>query len=331
MTVRTAWLLPEGQTREDTRLAPLGTMTPNGGGPLTSRGGVIAGGDPFALTGTGAMTAQVGLGRALVQGTAAQGAYPVAVTAPEAVTFDDGDANFNRIDTVCLRTYDALYDASGQTLAAVEVIRGTAAATPAAPAMPAGHLRLWDVTVRAGTSAGVGGIDWPSAVADRRAYTSSYGGITPPGYNSTWSGAYVGQWRDNAGTLERWDGAAWRVYRAPSLAAETTSSGASASTGFSLVAFQGARIAGVATLQYEVTRTGATLTATSTGHLVDVQVGTLPAGWRPRWDTEACASDGYGDGAARIGPDGAIVLRTWSANGTIEKDRTIRITPTYVL
>ncbi|WP_369377666.1 hypothetical protein [Streptomyces sp. cg36] len=208
MTVRSAWLLtaPGGQTREDTRITPLGTMAPEG--ELLTRDGVIAGGNPLRASGASAMAVQIGTGRAVVQGTLAQGAYPVAVTAPETLPIGAGHAQFTRIDSVVLKVYDGLYDTSGQTLARVEVIVGDANATPAPPPLPPATLRLWDITVPAGTSAGTGGINWATALTDRRRYTTSHGGITPPGGPST-PGAYVGQYRD-AGRLERWDGTAWR-------------------------------------------------------------------------------------------------------------------------
>ncbi|WHM36320.1 hypothetical protein [Streptomyces sp. BPTC-684] len=211
MTVRAAWLLtgpPSGQTRTDTRLAPVGTMQSEG--PLTSRSGVIAGGTPLEATGAGSMRVQISTGRAIVQGTSVQGAYPVAVTAPEVLVITDGHAQFDRIDTVVLRIYDQLFDISGQTLAQLEVLRGEANATPSAPPVPTGCLPLWDIAVPAGTSAGTGGITWNRALTDRRTYTSAYGGITPPGGNLNSPGAYPGQYRDNGRTLQRWDGLTWR-------------------------------------------------------------------------------------------------------------------------
>ncbi|QHF97936.1 hypothetical protein DEH18_33460 [Streptomyces sp. NHF165] len=205
MTVRTAWLLPEGQTREDTRLTPLGTMAPEG--PLTTRGGVIAAPDALTATGVAAMQVQISTGRAVVQGTAAQGAYPVAVTSPETLTVADGNAQYDRIDTVILRVDDELYDTSEQTLATLDIVQGTPSDTPTAPDLPTAAVRLWDITVPAGASAGVGGLDWSSALADRRAYTTSYGGVIPRGYGTSYPGAYDGQYRDTGTGLERWSAA----------------------------------------------------------------------------------------------------------------------------
>ncbi|MFH8345009.1 hypothetical protein [Streptomyces sp. NPDC018045] len=214
MTVRAAWLLPLGQTRQDTRTAPVGTMAPEDA--MTSRAGVIAGGQPFTATGVGAMQVQIGVGRAVVQGTAAQGAYPVAVTAPETLSVADGDAQYGRIDTVVLRILDGLYDTSEQTLAAVEIIQGDRSDTPTAPPLPPACLALWDIAVPAGTSAGVGGINWATALTDRRRYTAAYGGIIPRGGPASYPGAYDGQYRDTGTGLERWSAAAaaWQPYPA---------------------------------------------------------------------------------------------------------------------
>lgn len=209
MTIRSAWHINTSQTREDSRLAPLGTMSPNDT-PLRIYNGVIpSAGNPLGLTSTGAMTAQVGVGRAVIQGSASQGAYPVVVTAPEALTFADGNASNPRIDTVMLVVRDDPYDSSGFTDVRTVVVPGTPAASPVAPALPTtSSLRLFDVRVEAGVSAGTGGIDWSTKVTDRRVYTVSLGGI---GLGSP-AGSYAGQWRDSGGTtgtLARYNGTAW--------------------------------------------------------------------------------------------------------------------------
>ncbi|MEU5130035.1 hypothetical protein [Streptomyces mobaraensis] len=205
MSVRSAWLLPTGQTREDTRLAPLGVMAPTG--ELTSRDGVIAGGQPLAATGAGPMQVQIGVGRAIVQGTTPQGAYPVAITTPETITVPDGHAQHPRIDSIVLRVLDGLYDTSEQTTALVDLVGGEPSPTPTAPTLTGAALRLWDIAVPAGASAGLGGLDWSRALSDRRRFTAAYGGIVPRG-GATSDGAYDGQYRDGPGGLERWNAAA---------------------------------------------------------------------------------------------------------------------------
>ncbi|MGC9541607.1 hypothetical protein [Streptomyces sp. UG1] len=279
MTVRAGWLLPAGQTREDTRLVPLGTMAPETA--MTSRDGVIAGGDPFAATGVTAMQVQIGTGRAIVQGTTAQGAYPVAITSPETLTLVEGNAQYARIDSVVLHVSDGLYDTSEQTAVAVEVIQGEPRATPTAPTLPAGTLRLWDITVPAGASAGTGGITWASALADRRRYTASYGGIIPRGWGLSFAGAYPGQYRDNGAGLDRWDGTAWQPlepsvgWTAVTLAAGFSNSGNAQGT----VRYRRITLAGVPFLQLR----GGVSWATSgsipnSGNLL---ASVLPANCRP--------------------------------------------------
>ncbi|MGW7270808.1 hypothetical protein ACWGH5_09835 [Streptomyces sp. NPDC054864] len=212
MTVRSGWLLNRdaqggGQTREDTRVVPTGTTYPQG--EMIGRGGVVPGGDPFKLTSSGAMEATVGVGRAVLQGTAAQGAYPVAVTEPEVLTFTDGNAQFPRKDSVVIRVQDTAYDGTGNVRAYVEIMEGTPAASPVAPTADGTAEKLYEVTIPAGTSAGTGGIDWGTAVADRRRFTTGLGGIMAGGWTSGYSGSYPGQYRDNGSVLERWSGTTW--------------------------------------------------------------------------------------------------------------------------
>ncbi|MEV8055147.1 hypothetical protein AB0P37_01120 [Streptomyces antimycoticus] len=334
MTVRAAWLLtgpPNGQTRTDTRLAPLGTMAPEG--ELTTRDGVIAGGAPLLATGAGPMQVQLGVGRALVQGTTAQGAYPVAVTVPETLTVADGDAQNPRVDSLVLRVYDGLFDASEQTAVTVELIKGAPDPSPVEPTLPASSLRLWSITVPAGASAGTGGINWASALADRRRYTSSYGGIIPRGWGTDFAGAYDGQYRDVDGVLERWKAktAQWEAYRPPPKI-ETATTGFSVASGYTLNSYSARRTAGIATIVLEVVRKGARLDIPATGNVnPDELIGTVPAGWRPFADVELPVSDGFGNGSARLYTTGTLYLRTWSGNGALYNDRNIRTAATFVL
>ncbi|WP_416977636.1 hypothetical protein [Streptomyces sp. T028] len=214
MTVRAAWLTETGQTREDTRLTLSGLLTVNANAaeniPLKARGGIVPGG--FALSGaTGGMTCTVGTGRAFVQGGRInQGAYPVAVTEPETLTVPDGDAQYGRIDLVELVVQDGVYDGTARTEAKVRLVEGTPAATPVAPSTPDGSaLPLYQVKVPAGTSAGTGGVPWDTAVTSLRYPTVALGGIVPAG---GFSGAYAGQYREESGVLQRWDGTTWVPY-----------------------------------------------------------------------------------------------------------------------
>ncbi|MFI9807614.1 hypothetical protein ACIHEJ_25175 [Streptomyces sp. NPDC052301] len=233
MTINSAWLSPDSQTRADTRVTPIGAVTPVG--ELQGRSGVLPGSSDgksritgLDLTGTGAMTATVGVGRAVIQTAAARGAYPVAVTDPVPLTFAGGDAQYSRIDLVVLRIYDDAYDGLTRNEAAVEVVKGTPAATPAVPATPDAALALFSVTVPAGASA-TKGIDWTTARTDLRTATVAVGGILPSTNADSVAGAYPGQYRDAPnGILQRWNGTLWQrantPYHASSLDAGSTTS-----------------------------------------------------------------------------------------------------------
>ncbi|MFD4371491.1 hypothetical protein ACFWPY_07855 [Streptomyces sp. NPDC058527] len=218
MPVRAAWLTNRGdsvggQTRVDTRLAPLGTMTPTR--RLATLSGVIPGSNSgtevlsgLALTGTtGAMTASVAAGRAVVQSTDSAGAYPISLDTAATLVFTDGNAANPRVDLVLLRVYDQAVEGGTRTEAVIEVVEGAAAASPVVPPVPTAAIPLAHVRVAAGASAGTGGIDWGTAVTDRRTGTVAVGGILVGA--STAPGSYPGQYRDGGRNVERWNGTSW--------------------------------------------------------------------------------------------------------------------------
>lgn len=216
MNLRASWVAQTGQTREDTRLTQIGATTPLD--PIRARSGVLPGSysgqhrvSGFWLEGKAAMTATLYNGRAVIQGLHPQGVYPVALIEDAVLTFADGDAQAGRIDLVCLRVYDGSYDSSNKWQAVAEVIQGTPAPTPVAPAPPPLSLPLYHVAVPAGTSAGKGGINWGNALTDLRVAVVSLGGIVPA-TGEIVAGAYPGQYQDSGGALQRWDGSAWVPY-----------------------------------------------------------------------------------------------------------------------
>ncbi|MEU2504261.1 hypothetical protein ABZ621_06060 [Streptomyces sp. NPDC007863] len=220
MPLRPGWLLPDGQTRQTTRLTALGAATPVD--PLVSRSGILPGSTDGAyrvsglsLTGSGPMTATVHSGRAFVQGRPEQGAYPVALDGDTVLAFGDGDPLVPRIDLVVLRVYDDEFDSLTRHEAVLEVLVGQPSATPSAPAVPAASLPLFTVRVKAGTSAGTGGIDWTGGdLTDLRTTVASVGGILPVYNNAGVPGSYPGQYQDNdtAHHLQRWSGTGWVAY-----------------------------------------------------------------------------------------------------------------------
>ncbi|MER5887315.1 hypothetical protein ABT160_26150 [Streptomyces sp. NPDC001941] len=220
MPIRTSWLAPTGQNRQDTRLTALGATTPVN--PLTVRSGILPGSydgkyqiGSLWVNGTGPMTVTVYHGRAVIQGDTKDGAYPVTLDEDRTLTLADGDPLNPRVDLVVLRVYDNDVDALGKYEVAVEVVRGTPAAAPVAPAVPARALALAQITVKKGASAGTGGIDWANTPAvDLRRTVVASGGIVPVYGNAGVAGSYPGQYQDNdnAHYLQRWSGTAWVAY-----------------------------------------------------------------------------------------------------------------------
>ncbi|GAA2786160.1 hypothetical protein [Streptomyces showdoensis] len=220
MPVRSGWLLPTGQTRQHTRITNLGATTPvntlgvrSGILPGTYDGKYRVGG--LWMSSNGPMTAIVYAGRAVIQGTDNDGAYPVTLDQDVTITFADGDPLNPRIDLVVVRVYDNDVDTLGKYEATVEIVKGEAKAVPVAPVAPARSLVLFSVQVKKGASAGTGGIDWAAgASTDLRQTVVAAGGILPVYNNGGVPGAYPGQYQDNdnAHFLQRWDGTLWVAY-----------------------------------------------------------------------------------------------------------------------
>ncbi|MGV9312291.1 hypothetical protein ACWDR0_08835 [Streptomyces sp. NPDC003691] len=208
MTIRTVWHAPTGQTQEDTRLATSALLTPTG--QLSSRGGVVPGG--LELEGVNALQCRIMPGRAVIQTSARQGSYLVAVVEPEIVTLAPGSPDGMRKDRIVLVVEDAPYDASGATRGVIKVVQGPTAVTgPQEPETPPNALPLFTVTVDRNAAS----VNWGTAVENRRYPTAALGGIVPTG---GFNGLYKGQYRDNGDRLERWTGGTngtWQPYPLP--------------------------------------------------------------------------------------------------------------------
>lgn len=97
---------------------------------------------------------------------------------------------------------------------------------------------------------------------------------------------------------------------------DSTTSGLTAATGFSVNNFWASRQGATVTLDLYLNRTGADISQTSGNITPDVLAATVPSGWAPNsastitgiWGNGACS------GEFVIGTDGACTLRTASAN-----------------
>lgn len=151
-----------------TRSLNLGTGTAN-----QVAGGVYPGAGAMAVIAGSGLTVVVSAGYCCVPNSASglQGGYVTGLMNSAALSLASADPAQKRIDLVCVTVNDLGTSASS---AGVQVITGTAAASPAAPALPSDSIPLANVTVPAGASS-LG----PGAVADQRSWTVAPGGILP--------------------------------------------------------------------------------------------------------------------------------------------------------
>lgn len=103
--------------------------------------------------GTPAMTVLVAAGWAWVLGTtsATQGMYSTYNDASVTLTVTSANPSLARIDRVCVTIRDAAYSGASNDVI-LQVVAGTAAASPSAPATPASSLSLATIAVAAGAT-----------------------------------------------------------------------------------------------------------------------------------------------------------------------------------
>ncbi|WP_449350050.1 hypothetical protein [Streptomyces shaanxiensis] len=201
---------------EDARLAT-GVFAAPGPSPVQARSGVRpATGDPGRVQATATVSGKVTVApfQGVIQGTRASATGAYLVTLGQQKTLDvlgtnPADSTNPRNDLVIARQRDAQYgDAStGMT---VELVKGTAAATPVDPAVTGDFIPLARIRVAKNTSS-VAAAD----IDDLRPWTAAAGGILRvwgeggrPTY--PYSGMYIHRWDTNH--LEWYDSTAgWRA------------------------------------------------------------------------------------------------------------------------
>ena len=177
---------------------------------MVPRGGVHPSiGNKLAVTqqGSPTMGITVDTGLVYVSGTegTSQGAYACYAPTSTNVTVTAAHASLPRIDLVVARVYDSAYSGASN-LWALEVIAGTAAASPSAPATPNNSIILAQIAVAAAASSIVN-----ANITDRRPYISV--GITPIATFADLPavGLFDGMmcYVRSEDTLYTYDGAAW--------------------------------------------------------------------------------------------------------------------------
>lgn len=107
-------------------------------------------------------------------------------------------------------------------------------------------------------------------------------------------------------------------------ASVSTTTGLSAATGFTVNNFYGYRDGKTVALDLYINRSGGTVTATSGNITPDLQIATVPSGWRPTHTTiNGIWDDGTSYGGFVIGTDGIVTLRT--ASSDITSGRNLRL------
>ena len=160
------WLQTGSHTAEQVRRWAEATLGTNEG---------VMGGDELAVTHSSAMTLSIAEGRVLISGTenSYQGTYFCENRGAATVTVTGGDATNPRIDLVVARVRDSVYSGSaGNDGFTLEVVTGTAAASPSAPTLPDNCVALAEVAVAVGASS-------LTARPDRRAQVRKPGRYSP--------------------------------------------------------------------------------------------------------------------------------------------------------
>lgn len=145
----------------------------------------VTGGAGLGVTAASGMNVTVGAGSFVVAvtGSPASGGYQSTLPSSATLTVQTADPSNPRIDIVCA----GVTDTGGSTSSGwVQIITGTAAASPAAPAAPANSIILARISVAKGATSITA-----AAISDVRPYTVTAGGVLPAARGSV--GGYNGQ------------------------------------------------------------------------------------------------------------------------------------------
>jgi hypothetical protein len=160
----------------DVRLAisALGGALGGPGNPLGVASGVRPGiGGPMLVSTAGGLSVSVNTGYAIIQGSAAlnAGVYEAILDTAATLTCTAADTVNPRVDLVCVTINDL---GSSASTSVVQIVTGTPAPSPSAPATPSNSIPLAWVTVPANATALSSG-----NISDQRTYYVGAGGIKP--------------------------------------------------------------------------------------------------------------------------------------------------------
>jgi hypothetical protein len=211
-----AWISGGVIDAEDARLAT-GVLAAPGAGPVQARSGIRAAtGDPGRVQATATVSGKVTVApfQGVIQGTRATAAGAYLVTLGQEKTLDvlgthPADSANPRNDLVIARQRDEQYG-DATTAMTVELVKGTAAATPTDPTVTGDHIPLARIRIPKNATSVAN-----TNIEDLRPWTTAAGGIlrvwgaaNRPTYPYT--GMYIHRWDTNH--LEWYDSSAgWRA------------------------------------------------------------------------------------------------------------------------
>lgn len=160
---------------QDVRLALSCILSGLGGGSGNTLGigsGVkAAAGSPMKVINSSGLSVTVNTGQCAIQGSAAlnSGTYFVTLDAAATLTCTAADTVNSRIDAVCVSVTDL---GTSSSTSVVQIVTGTPASSPSAPALPANSIPLCYITVPANATTLTSG-----NLADQRPSLAAAGGI----------------------------------------------------------------------------------------------------------------------------------------------------------
>lgn len=112
---------------------------------------------------------------------------------------------------------------------------------------------------------------------------------------------------------------------------DSTTTGATAASGWSVSTFSGTKKSGMTWVNLVVQRTGGTIgeTSSGSGNTAETACATLPDGWLPPETITALWGSTSNDGRATISTAGVITISTTSGSLGITSGDSIRITETW--
>ena len=201
---------------ENDRLTLAGLLVPGGASPA-ARGGVLpANNSSFVVSqhSTPNMSVDVTAGQCVIPGTvtATQGAYVGTSDATQTLAIAAANATNPRIDIVCITVEDSQY-AGANNDAVLQVITGTPAASPSAPAAPANSIILAQIAVAANATSITN-----ANITDQRTFTVARGGIVPCLSTARPASPYTGMtiFETDTGRVLVYAGSSWQRVVDPS-------------------------------------------------------------------------------------------------------------------